>query len=309
MEHMTSIRGVNLGVTDLSRAVRFYEQAFGFVERGASAIEDERLKELWRMDTDLKGEYVLMSPPELSLSDEGIWLRLARFNRGGTRIWQDYQYPRDRGLFAMTFRMREPARGWQRLMAAGAFDHEPKAGGTRASGTPLCCDPNGVMLGLSGTHHHAQQAPDGVLGVVEIHVGDMERAQNFYTCLGFEPQQPEEEETVSSSMTGISDLSRVHLHHREDPGARGCLELVCYPGRAGRSMRGRAVPPNAGMLSLSFACHDLDHTLAALEQITGKDRWRRGPFTLNLPPLGQVRMSALLGPDDEMIELYQPIKT
>ena len=299
----TAIHSVNLGVADLAKAIRFYQRAFGFVTMGGGSIEDEDLKQLWRMEQELKGEYVWMAPPEYG-TGKSVTLRLMKWSRPGVRIWQSYQYPRDRGLFALSFRLAAPAEGWQRLMEAGAFDHERTRGDHKASRAALGCDPNGVMLGLSGTEDH--DSADAILGAVEIHVGHLDRAKAFYACLGFSSHQPEEEETVSEGFSGNPDMERIHLHQQGNQNTAGCLELVRYPGRLGRSLRGRAVPPNYGLVSMTYLCPSIEKILSQLRQaIDFVPTWQSGPYDLELMPWGKVRKISLLGPDDEMIELVE----
>jgi catechol 2,3-dioxygenase-like lactoylglutathione lyase family enzyme len=175
-----------------------------------------------------------------------------------------------------------------------------------------CFDPDGVLLDVyeveQAPGRHARLYPPisanvaNDLETVAIHVANAERSRDFYAALGFEVYF----DRTIRSMGGFFHLPPdvplrdVNMVMQDRPHT-GCVELVEYVGLPGNPLRERAVPPNLGILSITFDVDDL----AAVEYVTR--RHGAVPITPErlvaaLPPWGEAALWSCYGPDGEVLE-------
>jgi catechol 2,3-dioxygenase-like lactoylglutathione lyase family enzyme len=307
----SEIRIVTVGVADLDRASRFYRDVLGWQARDRGDV-DRRLHAAWRIPRGVHARYEVLSRPGSASS----MLRLVAFDRPGERIWGDYSRVQDHGLFALNFRVADCRAAWPRLQQAGAV---PRSAPTRWSideglvaVDSQAFDPDGVLVDVyeieSVAGHHAKLYPPlagavaNDLETVALHVASADRSRDFYAALGFEVYFDRTIETMGDFLhlpAGVP-LRDVNMVMQDRPHV-GCIEIVEYVGLPGRPLRERAVPPNLGILSITFDAADL----AEVEYVTR----RRGavPITAehvvaNLPPWGEAALYACHGPDGEVLE-------
>jgi catechol 2,3-dioxygenase-like lactoylglutathione lyase family enzyme len=270
----SEIRIVTVGVADLDRASRFYRDVLGWQARDRGDV-DRRLHAAWRIPRGVHARYEVLSRPGSATS----MLRLVAFDRPGERIWGDYSRVQDRGLFALNFRVADCRATWPRLQQAGAA---PRSAPTRWSideglvaWDSQAFDPDGVLVDVyeveSVAGHHARLYPPLVAGIandletVALHVASADRSRDFYAALGFEVYFDRTIETMGEFLhlpKGVP-LRDVNMVMQDRPHV-GCIEIVEYVGLAGRPLRERAVPPNLGILSMTFDAADL----AEVEYVT-----------------------------------------
>ncbi len=142
-------------------------------------------------------------------------------------------------------------------------------------------------------------------------VTDLEASLDFYiNGLGFEVYlksdgpSPEAGQNVLGLPHNLAtDSSRyvriVHPQGRND----GSIELIQFDGAIGRDFSARARPPNLGVLMLRFPVQNIEQLARNLKE--------RGvsiespPYSLMLPPYGQVDIMSVRGPGGELIEFFE----
>ncbi len=307
---ISAIQFVTLGVVDLDRAVGFYEHAFDYNLLGRSELPTGAWRDAWRMPRDLRATYAVLGCGE---EDVGR-VRLLCCDAPGEHIWGEYERIQDLGLYAVNFRVREIQAGWRRLQEAGAVEKSEPTFWTVnediSAWDSQCYDPDGVLLDV----FEVQGAVTETLGeltseatevqTVAVHTGDMGRSQAFYQGLGFEVLY----DKMVESMEGFFHLppgTKLHNVNLLHPGSspNGRVELAQYVGFPGERLTERAAPPNHGILSIAFATENLAAASQLVEELGGEPV--AGPVATELEPLGSLRLATFLGPDGELIELFE----
>jgi catechol 2,3-dioxygenase-like lactoylglutathione lyase family enzyme len=307
---ISEVKFVTLGVTDLERSVRFYQEAFGLVEQGRMRVQGPAFEAAWRMPAGLTGEArVLGLPGKLS----GV-VRLVQFDRPGERIWGSYERPQDFGHYAVNFRYREIGTGWPRLLAAGATKKsEPffwQVNEDLAAWDSQAYDPDGILLDV----FEVQGNLDRTIGPLEteasevqsvaMHVSDVAASQRFLEGLGFRV-------LFDVTLTGMGhffgtgeEVTIRNLNfYKPECSPNGRLEFSHYFGLEGRSRADRAVPPNIGILAVSLETDSLAATTHLLRTLGAQPVCE--PVTVELPPFGRVQLATFLGHDGEQYEFFQ----
>jgi len=307
---VSEIKLVTVGVADLHRSVSFYRQGFGLVELDRGRATDENRRTLWRLPSGMGAEYAILG---LAGRLSGM-LRLLQCEAPGEPIWGDYARLQDLGHYALNFRVRDIQVAWPRLLAAGAREksapHYWRVNADIAAWDSMSYDPDGVLLDV----FEVQGNISSTLGILTtdssevqtmaIHVADAGRSKAFYTGLGYEVLY----DKVVEKMEGFFGLPRgVKLHNinliRPGQFPNGRIEIVQYIGFPGESLREKAIPPNRGLLAISFETTDLTETMSRLEN-TGATRIA-GPVEADYGFLGPVVAATFAGPDGETLEFFQ----
>ena len=104
---IAEVKFVTQGVSSLERSLQFYQDAFGFVERGRMEIAGPAFQAAWRMPADLTGEGVVLGLPA---GTSGL-LRLVEFNQVGQSIRGSYALNEDFGYLAVQYNYRDVESG------------------------------------------------------------------------------------------------------------------------------------------------------------------------------------------------------
>lgn len=306
---ISEIKFVTQGVEQLDRAIRFYQDAFGFVEHGRMRVAGPAFEAAWRMPAGLTGEAVVLGLPDRR---SGL-LRLVQFDRRGERIWGNYERIQDLGHYAVNYRYRDITTGWQRLLAAGATKKsEPiywKVNEDIEAWDAQAYDPDGVLLDVFEVRGNLE----GTIGwlftdasevqSVAIHVSDDARMQRFLEGLGFRVLFDTTLEGMGHFL-GVSEDIRVHNVNFISPHApNGRIEFSRYLGTDGKPLTDRAVPPNIGILAISLETDDLKDTNSLVVALGATPIAE--PFEAEMPPFGRVLFATFHGPDGEQWEFFQ----
>ena len=151
-----------------------------------------------------------------------------------------------------------------------------------------------------------QQRPSQGWGTPEQIQDTRYATARFYAALGFRPWYDKTIERMEGFFripAGIP-LHNINMVMPGSP-AIGRIEIAQYVGFPGSSQRERAVPPNLGLLSASFATTDLAETEKLLLAIGAEPAGET--VEARLPGSGPVRARSWYGPDDELLEFHQAL--
>lgn len=311
---ISPIRAVVQCVTDLDRAVAFYRNAFGFGVRGRGPLStDPALRAAWQIPQGLTGAYVAVGPN----NPQAPVLRLTAFSRGGERIWGNYESFQDLGLFAVNYRVPNIMRGWEAMLAAGAKPRSKPMFWNILDGVSAwesqAIDPDGVLMDVfemqgsrTGAIFGDCEAPCSGVQTVALHTKDADRSKRFYMGLGYDQFY----DRVFSDLEDLlhlpkgAKLRNVNLM-MPDVTPLGRIEIAQYIGYPGKQTRGKAVPPNTGVLAVSFQTSDLGSAHARALELGATPIGT--PAKATLAPFGEVELATVFGPDGEVVELFQCI--
>lgn len=309
---VSEVRAVTVSVRDLERSLEFYENAFGYRVLAQGTLPVDELRKSWRMPSDLRGEYAVVGP---GTAETGL-LRLVSFSSAGVSIWGDYSRIQDYGHYAINFRALDVHRTWEKLCAAGARPKSPPKYWTVneqiSAWDSMCFDPDGVLLDVFQVEGQVletlgeQEAEVSEVQTMAIHVSDMAQSVDFYSGLGFSVLYDKVVDGMENFF-GLPRGTKLHNVNLMMPGSspNGRVELAQYIGFPGRSIGDRAMPPNLGVLTMSFESGDIGEDLQRAVMLGGSQI--ADPVEVELTPWGKVRAVVCLGPDGEAVELYQPV--
>jgi catechol 2,3-dioxygenase-like lactoylglutathione lyase family enzyme len=306
---LSEIHTVTIGVADLNRSKSFYEQTLGFKVWNAGDLDVEALASSWGMPRGLTGRYAVLAPE----GAEAGFLRLIEWSSPGERIWGNYDNYPDLGLFAINFRVSDLQAVWARLIEAGAAVKAPvtryKLGGMDVI-DGQCFDPDGVIIDvhqvsgdLTGIEEEQVQYCTPVASV-SIHAGPVDAAKAFYTQLGFEVLY-DKELTELGPFLGFPEGLVLRNANLVKPGRspHGRVELSDYVGKRAASRTSLAVPPNLGIMMLSFKSDDFERDVTLLEGLGA----RPGPVTVAQFGSSRRRLAMVSGPAGEALEIFERI--
>ena len=310
---ISELRSVTLGVSDLGRAVSFFSAGLGFERKGRGEFSsaDKALAAAWRLPRGLNGRFAVMGPPDL---DSSV-IRLLSFNRPGRAIWGEHDHFHDTGPFALNFRVSSLDQTLASLAANGARERTERRNWAVFEGVSAdeCqwVDPDGLVIDvfeLSGSkvadHFGPLDTPTSGIHTVVMHSNDADRAKAFYQGLGFSVLYDQILKGVEW-LTGLpegSELRNVNLQ-KPDLSPLGRVEITAHEGHPGSDKRSVAVPPNIGILALSFETDDLDGTAELVTQLGGVAIAEDA--ALAMPLWGAIRLRSFFGLNGEVLEFYQ----
>ena len=308
----SEVKLATISVADLSRSERFYRDAFGYVGKGAGVLRADddggRVGETWMMPPGMTARFSVVGPE----ASESCLLRIVEFDSPGERIWGDVPAGKVIGLYALNIRVPEIHTGWERIVAAGGAVKSPPTHWDLSDGSAWdsqIYDPDGVLIdawsveGEIANRLGPAMEPASELQTMALHVGDAVRSKDFYLAFGYGVLYDQQVKGLEEFF-GVPDgvvMHNVNLIMDHTPVGR--MEMSQYLGYPGVEVRQRAVPPNHGILSVSFEVDDLE--AAAERLVTRGARPIGGPAALDMPPFGAAAAVTLSGPDGEMIELFE----
>ena len=86
----------------------------------------------------------------------------------------------------------------------------------------------------------------------------------------------------------------------------GRVEICEFIGFPVKQSREQAVPPNLGVLSISFETDEIDTVCQRLQALGGQRI--SGPVVATMPYLGNVMLATFFGLDGEVLEFYQRLQ-
>lgn len=310
---ISELRSVTVAVSNLDRAVEFFSSALAYElkGRGAFSDQDEDLAAAWQLPSGLSGEFAVMGPPGF---DRSI-IRLVGFNRTGRAIWGEHDHFHDTGPMALNFQVSSLDKTLAGLAAAGARERTarqqwPVFDGVSADETQWI-DPDGLVIDvfeLSGSkyadHFEPLETPVSGIHTVVMHCNDADGVKAFYQGLGFAVLYDQVLKDVEW-LTGLpegSELRNVNLQ-KPELSPLGRVEITAHEGYPGADKRSVAVPPNVGILALSFETDDLDQTSDLVVSLGGISISEGAALTM--PPWGNIKVRTFFGLNGEVLELFQ----
>lgn len=290
----------------------------GWVVRHQGAV-DPRLLTGWGLGPGASGQEWLLAHPDCQTG----FVRLMRLSNAGPQrdIRPDDQCWDTGGIFdlnvrvldldAMAARMR--ALQWHGVAPPIAWDF-----GTLGVKEWLVRGPDNVRLALIERLHPPLQGFDHLRDFSQVFnssqiVRDLDVAMAFYRdVLGFQLASSYEAEgfppgpNLIGVPPGVSAQIGLKLRIVHPQGkVEGSIELVTNPGAQGLDLSADAGPPHFGMATLRFPVRGIEALAAHIE---GAGHALVMPLsTVDLAPLGPVRMLALRAPDGAWLEFVEPL--
>ena len=294
------------------RSQTFYRDAFGYLAKGTGVLRAEddagRVGEAWMMPDGMTARFAVVGPAGC----DSCLLRIVEFSAPGEPIWGDLPAGKVIGHYALNIRVPEIRAGWERVVAAGGRIKSPPTHWNLSDGSAWdsqIYDPDGVLIDAWTVHGDIAERlgpavdPASELQTMALHVGDAVRSKEFYLGFGYGVLYDQQVRGLEEffGVPGGVVMHNVNLIMEHTPVGR--MEMSQYLGYPGVEVKQRAVPPNHGILSVTFEVDDLqaasDHVVDLGAEVIG------GPATYGVPPFGQVTASTFFGPDGEMVELFE----
>lgn len=302
---ISEVRIVTMSVADLGRSTQFYKEAFHFTEIGHGTIEGRGFEKAWRMLPGMRGEVSVIAAEG---KQTGV-LRLVQFDRTGEKIFMRFQ---DYGHCIVNFRARDLRALWPHLLKVGAVEKSPPTYWKLAHNVwdAQFFDLDGNIIDIfdiecdSGDPLGIQTIEVSEVQTMAIHVGDAGRSRKFYQRLGFEIFYDKMIENMEDFF-GVPKGTKLHNVNlmKKQGSPNGRIELVQYIGLPGQTVRDKAVPPNIGVLSVSFETDNIEQTCELVRAAGGQEISK--PVPVHLPFFGNTRLATYFGPDGETLEFYQ----
>jgi catechol 2,3-dioxygenase-like lactoylglutathione lyase family enzyme len=311
---ISEIRMATVAVSDLLRARAFYENTFDYVCHAEARVTGDAFESLWNMPAGLEGQCAVVGPEGAAT---GL-LRLVQFDQPGQQIWGDYSTPQNRGHYALNIRVPAIQEAMDRLQNNGGRSKSAPNYWTVSpeisAWDSLSYDPDGTIVDVfelevaKGSLLDDYDGRCSALQTVAMHVADARQSARFYAALGFRPMYDKLIEGMEEFFK-LPKGTALHNINLVMPGGAniGRIEIAQYVGWCGESLRGVAVPPNLGILSLSMHTDDLQATENLLQSIGAEPC--SNAVEVNMPVLGAVIARTYYGPDGEVLEFFQPTTT
>lgn len=308
---ISELRAATVAVADLERSCSFYQDVFAYTRLAEAEVSGHAAELLWQMPPGLTGRTAVLGPAGAAT---GL-LRLVEFDAPGEPYWGDYARAQDYGHYALNIRVGDIHDAVARLRAAGGRSKSEPSYWTAAADLSawdsLSYDPDGTVLDVfqlepaAGSPLADYDGRPSALQTVAVHVSDARASADFYAALGYVELYDKLVEDMESffRLPPGTGLRNINMYVPDSPTA-GRLEMAQYVGFPGVQQRGRAVPPQLGILSVSLATDDLAATAALVTGLGGTPVCPA--VELDLPPYGQVLARSFFGPDGEVLEFHQP---
>ena len=284
---------INFSVARLDRACAFYEEILGYRSVLEGAVQCENHRRLWRMEPHLHGHFL-----EMKQDSDAPALRLIEFDRQGSSIWGRYLHLGDMGMFCLDLTATSVDLS-QRINANGGRPRTHKLQ-TGYEGFQFF-DPDGVLCIIHGDGGSKDQVQ-----TVSLHIRDPERSRSFYEGLGFHVISDESSPDYGAFLGLPAGVAVRSIVMRQSGSEAAGLRLLHYPGIHGRSLRGRAIPPNRGLLSLGFPTQSIENSCMQTDTLIKRYGGCHVAGPLAIEGRDSARQSAtFLGPDGEMLEFCQ----
>jgi catechol 2,3-dioxygenase-like lactoylglutathione lyase family enzyme len=305
-----------VSVRDLDRWIDALDALFGWKVELRGAVDPAWLA-AWGLPAGAGAEEALLFHPD----DAPRRLRLLRFDGvAQVEIRSSGHHWDTGGIFSLLAYVDDPDASFAAAQALGWSAHHDPVDmhfGDRQLRNVVLRAWDGVGFGLYRQMSPARAAPSwrkaGMAFNGQQSVRDIAPAREFYSrVLGWTPWfdgrigltcnnmglplplVPTQQQDVIICAAG-KDAAGLWTY--------GQVELVGWPGLAGRDFAARAVPPNLGVLALRIPVADLDACARRLEALHVPCAVR--PCVVRLDPWGELRMLAVRTPDGVIFEFLE----
>ena len=297
-----------VGVSDVDQSVMFYRSLLGWEVIAAGDVAGPQIEPMWRMPRGLRGRAVVIGAPGTSLGR----VRLVEWDRPGEMV-RDPARNQDYGHYALNFRVGDLASVWERLEEIGGSARSRPNTWVVADGIlahdSLCYDPDRITCDVfelpdEGPLGPLGDRPSSELQTMAIRPKDIAASVAFYQGLGYEVWYDQETDGIGGFLH-LPEGTTLHNVNFHMPwrSRNGRVELAAYLGFPGMPTSRRAVPPNIGIMSISFESDDFDRDARLVEEVGGTPI--ANSDGLEIVPYGPTRVATYLGPDGEAIELVE----
>ena len=305
---ISPISVATVGVADLDVSVGFYRSLLQWELVAAGEVGGPGLESLWRMPPGLTGRAAVLGAPGRRLGR----IRLVEWEEPGERV-RDPERNQDYGHYALNFRVEDLAAVWERLEDIGGRARSAPNTWVVSEGIlahdSLCYDPDGITCDVfelpdEGPLGPLGDVPSSELQTMAVRSHDMAASTAFYMGLGYEVWYDQKTDGIEGflHLPEGTTLHNVNFH-MPARSRNGRVELAAYLGFPGVSVADRAVPPNIGIMSITFESDDFDRDTEMIEAAGGAPV--AGPELVEVVPYGPTRLAVYLGPDGEAIELVE----
>ena len=305
---ISPISVATVGVTDLEASVRFYRSLLGWEVVATATVGGPHLESLWRMPAGLSGRTSVLGAPGLPLGR----VRLVEWDRPGEMV-RDPSRNQDYGHYAMNFRVADLGDVWDRLEEMGGSARSSPNTWVVAEGIlahdSLCYDPDGITCDVFQLPDEGPLGPLGdrtssELQTMAIRPSDIAASTRFYTGLGYEIWYDQQTDGIEGflHLPEGTTLHNINLH-MPSRCRNGRVELAAYLGFPGVPTSDRAIPPNIGVMSITFETDDFDGDTKLVEGLGGE--LVAISNMVEIPPYEATRVATYLGPDGEAIEMVE----
>lgn len=310
---LSEVRLATLGVSQLDRAIAFYQQALEYELLEIGSV-DPALAPLWQFDPALDLSYAVMAADDTGRGR----IRLVAGTGGGVPIWTPSDRMAATGIYALNFRCQNIHEQLERIRAAGGQAGEQphfwEVNEDVHVYDSMSSDPDGTQLDLfsytrGGELRGPLNTPVSVIQTVALAVADVEISRRFYRAMGFvELFDRRLDFEGLGDMLGVNQPVRIHNVNLMKAGQLVCgrVEMFAYLDTGlptPQPLTAIAVPPNHGLLSFSLLTTDAECVVSTLEPLGGRLVARAQAVAL--PGFGQSNLTILMGPDGERIELVE----
>ena len=305
---ISPISVATVGVTDLEVSVHFYRSLLEWEVVATGEVGGPDLEALWRMSPGLSGRATVVGAPGLELGR----VRLVEWDRPGELV-RDPARNQDFGHYALNFRVEDLQDVWEGLEDIGGSARSRPNTWVVAEGIlahdSLCYDPDGITCDVFELPDEGPLGPLGdrassELQTMAIRPRDIAASAAFYTGLGYETWYDQKTDGIEGFLH-LAEGTTLHNvnFHMPSQSRNGRVELAAYLGFPGVPTSHRAVPPNIGIMSITFQSDDFDRDTELVEDL-GATSVARSDRT-EVPPFGPTRVATFLGPDGEAIEIVE----
>lgn len=310
---LSEVRLATIGVSQLDRAIAFYQQALEYELLEIGSV-DPALAPLWQFDPALDLSYAVMAADDTGRGR----IRLVAGTGGGVPIWTPSDRMAATGIYALNFRCQNIHEQLERIRAAGGQAGEQphfwEVNEDVHVYDSMSSDPDGTQLDLfsytrGGELRGPLNTPVSVIQTVALAVADVEISRRFYRAMGFvELFDRRLDFEGLGDMLGVNQPVRIHNVNLMKAGQLVCgrVEMFAYLDTGlptPQPLTAIAVPPNHGLLSFSLLTTDAECVVSTLEPLGGRLVARAQAVAL--PGFGQSNLTILMGPDGERIELVE----
>ena len=306
---ISPISVATVGVTDLEASVRFYRSLLrmggGGHRRGRRSGSRSAVAHALRSRRAGSGT-------GCSRSAELGRVRLVEWDRPGELV-RDPARNQDFGHYALNFRVEDLQDVWEGLEDIGGSARSRPNTWVVAEGIlahdSLCYDPDGITCDVFELPDEGPLGPLGdrassELQTMAIRPRDIAASAAFYTGLGYETWYDQKTDGIEGFLH-LAEGTTLHNvnFHMPSQSLNGRVELAAYLGFPGVPTSHRAVPPNIGIMSITFQSDDFDRDTELVEDL-GATSVARSDRT-EVPPFAPTRVATYVGPDGEAFELVE----
>jgi catechol 2,3-dioxygenase-like lactoylglutathione lyase family enzyme len=320
---VTAYHAVTIGVSDLDRALALFRDRMALRVEHQGAVAADRLR-AWQLPADASAREAVLSCNGYPYGQ----VHLVEYQpRPTTYVRRDFgpaaaDSPLAVGPKAVDFYVADPiGPPLQSLVDAGCIARSaPRRHviGQTESEEVVLSGPDELPMLIMVGHRHARTSlragsPDGPFSEIatsSVIAGDLAASRRFYgEGLGLvavnDTETPDAYRDLVAELVDAPPGARVHfLLYAERGESSGKTLLLHFPGRVVPRLTGRMRP---GHLGFSMFQHDTDELDRLARDLPAHGGTIVTPPTLVSTPRGARRALLVRGPNEEMLELSEPV--